>query len=230
MSDVDVPSVGGISTRDKILQYLLLRSSPNDLSSCTVKMIALELDLSPNAVRQHLNILEQKDLVVHLWHKESIGRPALVYKLHEDALNLFPKAYADFSLRLLDEISKQCGPEKTVSILEAVGRSIAAEVKEFIKNNLGKDVTEASERERMELLVTALTKYGKFAELIEEADSFGLKSHNCLVYDIVKDNPLICHVDEIIMGEVTGTTALKEKCIRDGHGYCLYRIQKKKKT
>ncbi|MFW9990671.1 MAG: helix-turn-helix transcriptional regulator, partial [Candidatus Odinarchaeota archaeon] len=94
-----------LMTRDKILRYLLVHQT--DSGGCTVKELAEELDLTTNGVRQQLGILEKENLVVIKEKKTEIGRPAYAYALHENAMEYFPKIYADFSSQLLDEVTSR---------------------------------------------------------------------------------------------------------------------------
>jgi DeoR family suf operon transcriptional repressor len=85
------------STRTKILNYLLHNRS----ESGTVENIAAALDVTPNAIRQHLKLLVKEELIIQTTRRSSTGRPAKLYSLHENAFEFFPKQYPDFSVRLI---------------------------------------------------------------------------------------------------------------------------------
>jgi len=90
------------STRDKIMQFLLLNRSKSDesLNYCTIKDIADDLGLSTNAARQYMLVLEKDGFVTRMEKKGITGRPAMTYALNETALESFPKIYKDFTLSL----------------------------------------------------------------------------------------------------------------------------------
>ena len=71
------------STRQKILQYMLLHSTPSS-GGLTVKEIADELKISINATRQYLIILEKEGYVIRKTQTGSTGRPAILYSESED--------------------------------------------------------------------------------------------------------------------------------------------------
>lgn len=215
------------TTRDKILQFLLVSGS-SDGGVRTVKDISDFLEISINATRQYLIILEKEGLVIRTQKKSTTGRPAILYSLHESALEKFPKTYLDFSLKLLNEIQNKIGSKETIELLRNVGKQIAEEVKPMVDQYIEKGGSIDSLRDRLNSIIKVYEKYGKYPELIEDDDSFGLKNYNCLVFGVAKANPLVCNVDETIVSELSGVPAVKEKCLRNGDECCLYRIKKKK--
>jgi predicted ArsR family transcriptional regulator len=214
-----------LSSRQKILQFLLVNRSDVHQSS-TVKEIAAELDISVNAARQYLNNLESEGLVVRSQQKSSTGRPAMAYTLHESALETFPKQYVDFAVKMLIQVRDKIGVKLTQEVLDNVGKQIADEVKPFLKEMLGEDPENVPLDARIRAVVNLLRDYGKFPSLVETEDAYDVQNFNCLVYGVVKEDPLVCRVDEKIMSELIGKKCEKTKCIRDGDECCLYRVQK----
>jgi len=224
-SDYLMESDEFISSRQKILQFLLVNRSAPD-KAVLVKDIADELNISINAARQYLVNLEKEGLVTRSQRKSPTGRPAMVYSLHESALEKFPKSYVDFTVKMLTQLKKRFGIELTQDVLEDVGKQIAEEIRPYLKEVLGKNPEEATLDERIKAVTEILKEYGKFPSLIETADSYDIQNFNCLVYGVVKENPLVCKVDETIMRELIGKKCEKKKCIRDGDECCLYRVKK----
>lgn len=213
------------SSKDKILQYLLLSGSTAE-ESCTVKEIAGHLNISINATRQYLIVLEKEGFVIRTTQKSSTGRPAILYSLHPDAIEEFPKQYRDFSIKLLAEVQERIGTQATVELLREVGKQIASEVQPYVRDNIEPGGSYESLRDRLKSVVKVYRMYGKFPELLEDDISFALKNYNCLIFGVAKENSLACTVDESIVSELVGAIAIKEKCIREGDECCLYRIKK----
>ncbi len=213
------------SSKDKILQYLLLSGSTAE-ESCTVKEIANHLNISINATRQYLIVLEKEGLVVRTTQKSTTGRPAILYSLHPDAIEEFPKQYRDFSVKLLAEVQERIGTQATIDLLREVGKQIAQEVQPYVLANLEPGGSYESLRDRLHSVVKVYHQYGKYPELLEDDASFALKNYNCLIFGVAKENSLACTVDESIVTELVGAPAVKEKCIREGDECCLYRIKK----
>ncbi len=214
-----------VSSKDKILQYLLLSGSTSD-ESCTVKEIADHLDISINATRQYLIVMEKEGLVIRTTQKSTTGRPAILYSLHPDAIEEFPKQYRDFSIKLLAEVQDKIGNEATIELLREVGKQIAEEIIPYVRENIEPGGSYGSLRDRLHSVVKVYHNYGKFPELLEDDISFALKNYNCLIFGVAKENALACQVDETIVSELIGAPASKEKCIRNGDECCLYRIKK----
>ncbi|MHA2224952.1 MAG: helix-turn-helix transcriptional regulator [Candidatus Hodarchaeales archaeon] len=216
-----------ISTREKILSYLLLHRSSSDNNS-SIKDIASSLGISTNAVRQHLVPLEIEGLIIRKIERGGMGRPANQYILHKDAFNLFPKLYSEFSLNLLDEIIIQLGEEPTEKILQKIGQKMAKKIQKEINTKFTKNEAPKSLEQRLERIITIFESKGKFPRLIEDKDMFSIKNYNCLFYDISQKHPIICILDQVIMNYLTGQNARKVECVSWGDSCCHFQISKNK--
>ncbi|MFW9903532.1 MAG: helix-turn-helix transcriptional regulator [Candidatus Thorarchaeota archaeon] len=220
------------STRLEILSYLLVNSNIQEESQgCSVKEIAKTFDLSPNAIRQYLIELEKDKLVVRKKKKGKTGRPAMTYFLHKNALPIFPKAYADFSVRLLDHMLKKYGEEEVRHLLVEMGKDKAEEMKiRLISRLKEKNTNFYSLKEKINLIIDVFQEYGSFPKIEEDSDSFKIINHNCLIYDIVHNHPLACIVDETLVSELVGKKVDKVQCLSKGDRLCVYRIKKLEKA
>ncbi len=213
-------------TRRKILQHLLVEANFKESEGSSIKDIADTLGLSLNAIRQHLTILETEELVLRRERRGITGRPAIVYYLHENAMDTFPKVYVEFTLDLLEEMEQEFGADSTVDILDRIGVKIADRIIEEMNIQYNIDFCSLPLRERMEYVIKIFDYYGKYPDLIEENNCYAMKNYNCLVYKLTKVNALVCKVDEAILRELFGQPVKKELCLREGDNYCLYRIRK----
>jgi len=152
----------------------------------------------------------------------------MIYSLTEIGLNVFPKAYTEFSISLLNEIKSRFGKRVCVEILESIGTKNAKKMTRRMINNLEEGMSFNSLQQKLHSIVEVFHEYGKFPELIEDESSFSLKNYNYLYYDIIKEEPLVCKVTETIITELINDRVIKEKCIRDGCECCLFRIMKDK--
>ena len=214
-----------VSKREKILGHLLLNRS-NSGECCSLKDIASALGLSINAVRHYLVMLENEGLIFRTEKHGKIGRPAMLYSLHENAFEIFPKTYTEFSLSLLNEIHKRYGKEDLTDILKDIGKENAEKMLKRMTDNLDKETSFDTQRQKLESIVGVFRERGVFPELLEDESSFVIKNYNCLLYNVVKEEPLVCKVHDTIMDELVGYETAKEKCIVDGDECCTYRIKK----
>ncbi|MHA1971492.1 MAG: helix-turn-helix transcriptional regulator [Candidatus Hodarchaeales archaeon] len=210
-------------TKKKILQYLLVAPTKGEgeYEGTSIKAIAEDLDLSSNAIRQYLIELEKEGYVVKTYKKIKKGRPLILYRLHGSAMNFFPKLYVEFSLQLIDELVKQFGQAKVKEILTNVGKKFALEMKQNYPSEEGNSL-----EERVQYLVKIYEEYGKYPSLFEDETYYYIKNSNCLLYDIVKERPIVCELDHKLVDEILKSKAEKVSCIRDGDPYCLYRVKK----
>lgn len=81
--------------------------------------LAARLRLTPMAVRQHLYALEREKLVTAEERRVPIGRPAKYWRLTRQADTLFPDAYAELNVALIDAVSLTFGPSGMQRLLEA---------------------------------------------------------------------------------------------------------------
>ena len=107
-------------TRRRIVQ-LLKTHGPQDSSR-----LAAKLKVTPMAVRQHLYALQQEKLVTATPERQSreggpvpVGRPAKFWRLTPEANRLFPDAYAELSVALIDAVGDAFGPAGMERLLGA---------------------------------------------------------------------------------------------------------------
>src|SRR5215211_8040233 len=79
--------------------------------------LAERLRLTAMAVRQHLYALQREGLVTHEERPVPIGRPAKFWRLTREADHLFPEAYAELSVALIDSVKDAFGDEGLERVL-----------------------------------------------------------------------------------------------------------------
>ena len=95
----------------------------------TVAELARELVVSTNAVRSHLAALERDGVVDQGGtRRESVGKPARIYRLSTAGEELFARAYAPMLLAFLDLLGEWDGTEGLTEVLRAVGARLGAGV------------------------------------------------------------------------------------------------------
>src|SRR5436190_19352968 len=81
--------------------------------------LAQRLGLTAMAVRQHLYALQKEKLVTAEERPGAIGRPAKYWQLTPAADRLFPTAYAELSVALIDALGDAFGPAGLKRVLDA---------------------------------------------------------------------------------------------------------------
>jgi predicted ArsR family transcriptional regulator len=217
VSDILNPS------KEKILHYLLVTPSrENAYSGKTIKEIASAVDLSNNAVRKYLFELEKSEYVVKQTQKRDIGRPVVLYSLHSNALNVFPKVYAEFAISLINELENELGESRTRKILSEVGKTLGKE----IQINYSNGVDQSSIEQRIITLVKIFEDYGKYPNVLEDEEYYYVRNSNCLLFSIVKEHSIVCEVDQNIVEILLESKAEKQHCLKNDEPFCQYRIKK----
>lgn len=99
-------------TRRRIVKLL---KTEGPLDSMT---LGARLGVSAMAVRQHLYALQDQRLVIAKERPVPLGRPAKYWELTREADRLFPEAYAELSVSLIDALTDSFGPAGLQQILE----------------------------------------------------------------------------------------------------------------
>src|ERR1700722_13261019 len=100
-------------TRRSIVRLLKAEGPANS------SQLAAKLGLTAMAVRLHLYALQEEKLVTHESQPGPIGRPMKIWKLTPAADRLFPEAYAELSVALIDAMGDAFGPAGMKQVLEA---------------------------------------------------------------------------------------------------------------
>ncbi|HKR08093.1 MAG TPA: helix-turn-helix domain-containing protein, partial [Gemmatimonadaceae bacterium] len=131
------PSARAERTRGRLLA--LLREG-----SWTVDDLADRLGLTDNAVRFHLDALEQAGTIEKNGVRRlGVGQPAVLYALSAAGEEAFSKAYAPVLIATLVELRERMSPRELMGFLKRIGRRLAAEVAPS-KGSLGARASDAS--------------------------------------------------------------------------------------
>lgn len=140
-------------SRQEQIMTLLLNAS----SGLSIDDMAAKLDISRNAVKQHLVVLEKQQLVKEGILTSTGGRPARCYALTEQGVNHFPKQYAWFCNLLLNDLAAEMTPESLEKMMWNMGVKLA--------NSLAPQFDHKNTQQKLEALVELMQSLGYHAEL-----------------------------------------------------------------
>src|ERR671923_2799567 len=106
------PRAPGERKTRRAITKLLKTEGPSDSAQ-----LAERLGLTAMAVRQHLYALQREGLVAAEETPVPIGRPAKFWRLTREADRLFPEAYAELSVALIDSVKDAFGDEGLERVL-----------------------------------------------------------------------------------------------------------------
>ena len=186
--------------------------------------LAQRLGLTAMAVRQHLYALQREGLVTSEERPVPIGRPAKFWRLTREADHLFPEAYAELSVALIDSVKDAFGEEG----LERVLTSRCAKQ----RMDYGKRIRRADPLERkLDELAKVRTEEGYMAEIRRQDDgSFLLVENHCPICAAANACQGFCSTELELFRSVLGTGVSVERAehIIKGDSRCVYRIRPQK--
>ncbi len=212
-------TTGFPSTKQNILQYFLKQGQ------ATAQQLAKALNISPQAVRRHLNELEADKLVEYHALQQGMGRPQYIYQLSRKGRSLFPQRYGEFAVSFLDALAETVGKEQVSKVLEKQWQKKAAEYRDRIG--------QGSLEDRVTKLMQLRQEEGYMAELHHvspegKKQQFILAEHNCAISEVAESYPSVCgHELEMFAEVLPDCTVERTHWINNGEHRCGYLIQAK---
>ena len=198
------------STRDRVARSILT----NGPSSAAV--LADRLELTPAAVRRHLDHLLEEGLVEsreeRVYGPRGRGRPAKVFVLTDTGRHAFHQAYDDLAATALRFIAAAGGDE-------AVGdfaRQRSAEVEKRYRALL--DL--APEGKEAEVLAQALTADGYAASTMQAGAGEQLCQHHCPVAHVAEQFPQLCEAETEVFARLLGGHVQRLATLAHGEHVC----------
>lgn len=183
----------------------------------TVDDLAHALDLTDNAIRAHLAILERDGLVTEAGRRRTPDsrKPSQEYQLTPAAERLFPKPYDRVLRRLLSVLGEQLPRAEVETAVREVGRRLAEEAGAGAQAGVG-DV-----RMRLGAAVAELNDLGALAQVVEEDGVLSIRATSCALAAVAPGHPEVCLLTEAFVGSVSGL-AVCQRCERSDPPHCRF--------
>lgn len=200
-------------TRNRLL-HALKATGPQ-----TAADLAKGLNVTPVAVRQHLDGLHRDGLVGFADQKGSVGRPKRIWDLTDDGHQQFPDSHSNLAVSLLSGVSDLYGEEgleKLIAHREAKSRQTYRNAMEDAPDLGG----------RVQALAELRSREGYMAEVIEEENGFLLVENHCSICAAATANQGFCRSELNLFQEVLGPgiTVSRIEHLLSGDRRCMYRI------
>ncbi len=217
---------GDAPTRDRVARTIL-ENGPS-----TAAGLASRLDLTPAAVRRHLDhlvlegVVEARDQKVY--GTRGRGRPAKVFALTEAGRDSFDQQYDDLAVQALRFLSETQGEE---AVVEFARRRVAFVERDYAAvTAVDPDLTPA------EALARVFTQQGYAASVrdltLASGQSVGeqLCQQHCPVSHVAHEFPQLCEAETEAIASVLGTHVQRLATIAHGDGVCTTCIPQTLKT
>jgi predicted ArsR family transcriptional regulator len=185
--------------------------------------LAQRLGLTAMAVRQHLYALQREGLVASEERPVPIGRPAKFWRLTREADHLFPEAYAELSVALIDSVKDAFGQEGLERVLTSRCARQRVDYGKRIKRHDSLD-------RKLAELAKVRTEEGYMAEVRREDDgSFLLVENHCPICAAANACQGFCSTELDLFRSVLGPSVTVERAehIIKGDNRCVYKVRLK---
>ena len=182
--------------------------------------LARRLRLTPMAVRQHLYALQREHLVTAEERPVPLGRPAKYWQLTNDADRLFPDAYAELSVALIDAIDQALGPVGVRRVLASRSEKQGRDYSARIRGSWTLD-------RKLQELARIRTEEGYMAEVQHDDDgAFLFVENHCPICAAATACQGLCSTELDLFRSVLGKSVSVERAthIVSGDRRCAYRV------
>jgi predicted ArsR family transcriptional regulator len=204
------------STKRQIL-IILKREGEIDLTS-----LAKELGITKMGVLNHINDLEELDIIERFKLREGVGRPRLAIRLSSNSKDIFPKAYSSITCSVLEFVEEQLGRRAVYDALKKRQR----DVQEDYANKL----QELDFPRKMQELANFRDEEGYMVELhmVPGSSSFELLEYNCPILSVADQYSEACGVEREMFEEVLNAKVETTHRTVAGDNVCRFLIRPKK--
>jgi predicted ArsR family transcriptional regulator len=182
--------------------------------------LARRLRLTPMAVRQHLYALQREHLVTAEERPVPLGRPAKYWQLTNDADRLFPDAYAELSVALIDAMDQALGPAGVQRVLASRGEKQRKDYSARIRPSWTLD-------RKLQELARIRTEEGYMAEVQHDDEGgFLFVENHCPICAAATACQGLCSTELELFRTVLGERVRIERAthIVSGDRRCAYRV------
>jgi predicted ArsR family transcriptional regulator len=207
-----------IGERQKQLLKLLRGNKPG----LSVDELSKGLEITRNAVRQHLASLEAAGLVeAGITRPSGGGRPQQLYILTELGKEMSPRQYSWLAQLVVASVQREEGAENMGKRMSEIGANVAHQI-----------------RSQYPGLVTHKEKVEKLAEIMDQlgynarnatlpGGQAVIEADNCVFYTMAKKDSEICHLDMGLMETFTDSTVEHDECMARGGNVCRFKLKSK---
>ena len=206
-----------LGLRQRNLLQLLLKNK----TGLTVDELSQALDITRNAVRQHLAALEIDGLIVQDASRPSGGRPQHLYTLSPKGKECFPRHYSWFAQLLVESIAQDSGTQALRDQLGKMGKQVAQQLQ-------AQNPEPGNQASKTEHMTSIMQQLGYAASSVRNTDgTMTINADNCIFHTLAVQNPEVCRFDLAMIGGYTDSEVSLEQCIAKGEHLCKFKLNKK---
>ena len=195
---------------------MALRAGP-----ATVEELAQAMELTDNAVRAHLSVLERDGLVRARGPRRegSVGKPAILYEVTVAAETALSRAYVPVLTALLSSLADRLPIRELRAIMRDVGHRLAGG-SGASASTAGAPITMHARAQAASELLNAL---GGVTTVQRDGKGYRVAGASCPLSVAVSARPEVCEAVRSMLADVTGTE-VAECCQRGEKNRCSFAI------
>jgi predicted ArsR family transcriptional regulator len=206
-------------TRDAVAR-LVQQAGPQ-----TAAALAERLQLSPAAIRRHLDALVATGVLAETEAKPSArrprgrGRPARVYALTDAGRSRLGHAYDDLAATALRYLRTEGGEQALVAFAEHRAAGLA----ESIRGRLATAPANSTDQQAA-VVAEVLTEAGYLADTAPAGHGTQICQHHCPVAHVAAEFPELCEAETRALAAALGTNVQRLATIAHGDGVCTTHV------
>jgi predicted ArsR family transcriptional regulator len=197
-------------TRERVVRSILVNGAS------TAAAMAERLDLTPAAVRRHLDVLLEEGMIEAREPRSGTsrrrGRPAKVFVLTEAGRDHFDQQYDDLAVQALRFLAETGGDD---AVRQFANRRVA-----FIEDRFDATLADNPHLSPTEALAQIFTEEGYAASVREISVGDQLCQQHCPVSHVAHEFPQLCEAETEAIGRVLGRHVQRLATIAHGDGVC----------
>ncbi|MEO5709512.1 MAG: transcriptional regulator [Nocardioidaceae bacterium] len=207
-------------TRERVARSIL------ELGPSTAAALAGRLDLTPAAVRRHLDQMVAEGALEarepRIYGTRGRGRPAKVFAFTEAGRDRFDQQYDDLAVQALRFLEETGGD---AAVLAFARRRVAG-----IETHYDEIVTADPELAPSQALAQALTLGGYSASVRQGPVGEQLCQQHCPVSHVAHEFPQLCEAETEVISKILGRHVQRLATIAHGDGVCTTCIPSARET
>lgn len=197
-------------------QQELIRLLRNQREGISIDALRAALDISRNAVRQHLSALIEQGFVAPGSIAPTGGRPERRFVLTDAGRELFPRRYVELASSLIREIADTIGETELAKLLARLGNDVGKE--------LASKLQTGSSAKRCIDIAAAMVDLGYEAHAEISGNTREIHARNCVFHDLARDHAAVCRFDLALLARASGQNVEHCECIVRGGNVCRFRF------
>jgi predicted ArsR family transcriptional regulator len=197
-----------MNTRRTLLRALLAHKA----EGLTIDELGARLNISRNAVQQHVTALERDGLIETGDTRATGGRPSRMYVLSGAGYESFARGYALLAQQVLETATATLGEEGVEGLLSRMAEDLAAKLRPRLQGLEGE--------ERLEAVAELMNELGYEATPGEG----GISAVNCIYHKLARRNRAVCRYDVKLLSLLLGRSLEHTSCMADGANRCVFAL------